>query len=114
MLRIPQRSSVGNVIILLSSYVSFSDALISLEFQYGSGVAIRMDPPDEVEVSDVKGTVGAAGQGHGREQHHVPSSAAAARTTGDAPVKTVPHHSADDRRLLGQEDVLPISFVKDS
>lgn len=94
--------------------MSFNKILISLELQYGSGVAIRMDPADEVKVPNVKGTIGATGQGHRGEQHHVSSSAAAAGTTGDAPVKTVPHHSANDRRLLGQEDVLPISFVKDS
>lgn len=109
-----QRSCVGNVIILISSYMSFNKILISLEFQYGSGVPVRMDPTDEVEVPDVKGTIGAAGQSHWCEQHHVPCSTAAARTTGDAPVKTVAHHSADYRRLLGQEDILPISFVKHS
>lgn len=94
--------------------MSFNKILISLEFQYGSGVSIRVDPTDKVEVPDVKGTIGAAGQGHGCEQHHVPRSTAAARTTWHAPVKTVAHHSADYRRLLGQEDVFPISFVKDS
>lgn len=98
----------------ISSHVSFNKILISLELQYGSGVAIRVDPTDEVEVPYVKGTIGAAGQGHRGEQHHVPCSAAAAGTTGDAPVKTIPHHSADYWRLLGQEHVLPISFVKDS
>lgn len=114
MLRIPQRSSAGSMIALFSSHVSFNKILISLEFQYGSGVAVRMDPTDEVKVADIKGTIGAAGQGHGGKQHHVSSSAAAAGTTGDAPVKTIPHHSADDRRLLGKEHILPISFVKDS
>lgn len=88
--------------------------LISLEFQYGSGVSVRMDPTDEVEVPNVKGPIGAAGQSHGREQHHVPCSAAAAGPTGHAPVKPVAHHSADYRRLLGQVDILPVSFVKDS
>lgn len=105
---------VGNAIILISSNVSFRKILISLEFQYGSGVSVRMDPTDEVEVPDVKGTIGATGQSHWCEQHHVPCSAAAARTAGNAPVKPVAHHSADYRRLLGQVDVLPISFVKDS
>lgn len=73
-----------------------------------------MDSADEVEVPHVEGAVGAAGQCHGSKQHHVPSSAAAAWTAGDAPVKTIPHHGADDRRLLGEEDVLPVSLVKDS
>lgn len=114
MLRIPQCSSTGIVSVLFSSQVSLNKILISLELQYGSGVAVRMDPTDEVKVPDVKGTVRAAGEGHRGEQHHVSSSAAAAGTTGDAPVKTVPHHGADNRRLLGQENVLPISFVKDS
>lgn len=94
--------------------MSFNKIPISLEFQYGSGVSVRMDPTDEVEVPDVQGTIGAAGQSHRSEQHHVPRSTAAARTTGDAAVKTVAHHGADYRRLLGQEDVLPIAFVKDS
>lgn len=114
MLRIPQRCSAGILSVLFSSQVSLNKILISLELQYGSGVAVRMDPTDEVKVPDVKGTVGAAGQGHRGEQHHVSSSAAAAGATGDAPVKTVPHHGADDGRLLGQENVLPIPFVKDS
>lgn len=113
MLRISQRSSAAIVCVLFSSQVSLK-ILISLELQYGSGVAVRMDPTDEVKVPDVKGSVGAAGQGHRGEQHHVSSSAAAAGTTRDAPIKTVPHHGADDGRLLGQENILPISFVKDS
>lgn len=94
--------------------MSFDKISISLELQYGSGVSVRMDPTDEVEVPDVQGTIGAAGQSHWSEQHHVPCSTAAARTTGDAAVKTVAHHGADYRRLLGEEDVLPIAFVKDS
>lgn len=73
-----------------------------------------MNPADEVEVPHVERAVRAAGQCHGGKQHHVPSSASAAWPAGDAPVKTIPHHSADDRRLLGEEDVFPVSLVKDS
>lgn len=73
-----------------------------------------MDPADEVEVAHVEGAVGPTGQRHGSKQHHVPGGAAAARTAGDAPVKAVPHHGADDGRLLGEEDVLSVSLVKDS
>lgn len=73
-----------------------------------------MDPADEIEVPHVEGAIRAAGQCHGGEQHHVPSGATAAWTTGDAPVKTIPHHSADDRGLLGEEDVFPVSLVQDS
>lgn len=39
----------------------FNKIPISLEFQYGPGVSVRMDPTDEVEVPDVQGTIGAAG-----------------------------------------------------
>lgn len=73
-----------------------------------------MDPADEVEVPHVERAIRSAGQCYRGEQHHVPSGTTAAGTTGDAPVKTIPHHSTDDRRLLGEEDVLPVSFVKDS
>lgn len=60
-----------------------------------------MHPPDEVEVSDVEGAIGPAGQRHRGEQHHVPSRAAAARAAGDAAIEAVPHDGADDRGLLG-------------
>lgn len=73
-----------------------------------------MNPADEVEVPHVERAVRAACQCHGGKQHHVPSCATAAWTAGDTPVKTIPHHSADHRRLLGEEDVFPVSFVKDS
>lgn len=73
-----------------------------------------MDPADKVEVPHVERAIRAAGQCHRGKQHHVPRSTAAGWTTGDAPVKTISHHSADNRRLLGEEDVLPVSFVKDS
>lgn len=73
-----------------------------------------MDPADEVEVPHIERAIGAGGQRHGGEQHHVPGCTAAARTTGDAPVETVAHHAADDGRLLGEEDVFPVSLVKDS
>lgn len=73
-----------------------------------------MNPADEVEVPDVERAIRAAGQCHGGKQHHVPSCATAAWPAGDAAVKTIPHHSADDRRLLGEEDVFPVSLVKDS
>lgn len=73
-----------------------------------------MHPADEVEVPHVERAIRAAGQCHGGKQHHVPSGATTAWTAGDAPIKTIPHHSADDRRLLGEEDVFPISLVKDS
>lgn len=73
-----------------------------------------MDSADEVEVPHIERAIRTAGQCHWGKQHHVLSSTTAAWTTGDAAIKTIPHHSADDRRLLGEEDVLPISFVKDS
>lgn len=73
-----------------------------------------MDPANEVEVPHVERAVGAAGQCHGGKEHHVPSRAAAAGATRDAPVEAVPHHSADNRGLLGQEDIFSIPFVKDS
>lgn len=73
-----------------------------------------MDPADEVEVAHIEGAVGAAGEGHRCKQHHVAGGAAAAGDAGDAPVETIPHDGADDRRLLGEVDVFPISFVKDS
>lgn len=88
--------------------------MASLEFQYGSGVSVGVDPAHEIEVSHVEGAVGAAGQRHGGEQHHVTSSTAAARAAGDAPVEAVPHNGADDGWLLGEVDILPVSFVKDS
>lgn len=72
-----------------------------------------MDPADEVEVADVEGAVRAAGKRHGGKQHHVPGGAAAARSTGDAAVEAVAHHGADDGRLLGEIDVLPVPFVQD-
>lgn len=99
---------------LLLSHAYPTRSWLSLEFQYGSGVPIRMDPAEEVEVPHVEGAVRTTGQGHGSKQHHVPCGAAAAWTARDAPVKTIPHHGADDRRLLGEEDVLPVSLVKDS
>lgn len=73
-----------------------------------------MDPANEVKVPHVERAVGAASQRHGGKQHHVPSRAAAARATRDAPIEAVPHHGADNRGLLGQEDVFSIPFVKDS
>lgn len=88
--------------------------ILSLEFQYGSGVPVGVHPANEVEVAHVEGAVGADGQRHGGKQHHVPGCAAAARAAGNAPVEAVPHDGADDRRLLGQEYVFSISFVKDS
>lgn len=96
------------------SYHTQTPSRLSLELQYGSGVSVRMDPADEVEVPHVEGAVGAGGQRHGSKQHHVPGGPAAARTAGDTPVETVPHHGADDGRLLGEEDVLSVSLVKDS
>lgn len=73
-----------------------------------------MDPADEVEVADVEGAVGAAGQRHGGKQHHVAGGAAAARSAGDAAVEAVAHHGADDGRLLGEVDVLAVPFVQDA
>lgn len=72
-----------------------------------------MDPADEVEIPDIERAIRAAGQCHRGEQHHVAGRTAAARTTGDTPIETVPHYSGDDRGLLGEEDVFPISLVKD-
>lgn len=85
----------------------------SLQLQDGPGVSVGMDPANEVEVPHVEGAVGAVRQGDGRKQHHVPGWAVAARTAGDAPVEAVPHHGADHRGLLGEEDVLAVPFVKD-
>lgn len=73
-----------------------------------------MDSPDEVEVPDIERAIRAAGQRHRGKQHHVPGRTAAAWTAGDTPVETVTHYSGDDRGLLGEEDVFPISLVKDS
>lgn len=87
---------------------------LSLEFQDGSGISIRMHPADEVEVPYVEGAVRAAGQCHRGKQHHVTRCTTAARTARDAPVETIPHYGADDWRLLGEEHVFPISLVKDS
>jgi len=87
---------------------------LSLQFQYGPGVSVRVDPADEVEVPHVEGAVRAAGQCHRGKQHHVPRCATAAWAAGYAAVETIPHNSVDDRGLLGEEDVFPISFVKDS
>lgn len=72
-----------------------------------------MNPSDEVEVAHIERAVRAAGQGHRGKQHHVPGCTVAARTTGDTPVEAIAHYSADDRRLLGEEDVLPVSLVQD-
>lgn len=84
---------------------------LSLELQYGPGVSIRMDLADEVEVPYVERAIRAAGQRHWGKQHHVPGCTTAAWTAGDAPIKTIPHHGCDDRGLLGQEDIFPISLV---
>lgn len=73
-----------------------------------------MNPANEIEVPHVERAVGATGQCHRGKQHHIPRNTTAAWTAGDTPVKTIPHHSADDWRLLREEDVLPVSFVKDS
>lgn len=73
-----------------------------------------MNPADEVEIPHIERAIRATGKCHRGKQHHVPGCTAAARTTGDAPVETIPHYSTDDRRLLGEEDVFPISLVKDS
>lgn len=99
---------------LLLSHAYPTGSWLSLELQYGSGVSVGMDPADEVEVPHVEGAVRAAGQRHGSKQHHVPGGAGAAWTAGDAPVETIPHHGADDGRLLGEEHVLPVALVKDS
>lgn len=73
-----------------------------------------MDPADEVEVPDIERAIRAAGQRHRGKQHHIPGCTTAAWTTGDAPVETIAHYSGDDRGLLGEEDIFPISLVKDS
>lgn len=99
---------------LVLRYEYTRSSRLSLEFQYGSGVSIRMHPADEVEVPHVEGAVRAAGQCHRGKQHHVTGCATATWTTWDAPVETISHNSADDRGLLGEEHVFPISLVKDS
>lgn len=73
-----------------------------------------MDPADEVEVPNIERTIRAAGQCHRGKQHHVPGRTTAAWTTGDAAVETIAHYGADDRGLLREKDVFPISLVKDS
>lgn len=86
----------------------------SLELQYSPGVSVWVDPANEVEVPHVEGAVWATGERHGGKQHHVSGCSAAAGTTGDTAVETVPHDGADDRGLLGEEDIFPVSFVEDS
>ena len=59
----------------------------------------------------VQAPVRAAGQSHGGQQL-VPVSQAVAAGAGDAAPAPVAHHAADYRRLLGDEDVLPVPHVK--
>ena len=69
------------------------------------------DPPHVVEVPHVQTPVRAAGQSHGGQQL-VPVSQPVAAGAGDAAAAPVAHHAADYRRLLGDEDVLPVPHVK--
>ena len=84
------------------------------QLQDGGGVIHGgVDASYEVQVAHVQTPVAAASQRHWRQQLVALGNAAAAGA-GDAPPPAIAHNAADERGLLGQEDVLSTSFMKDA
>lgn len=71
------------------------------------------NPPHVVEVAHVKTSIRAASQGHGGHELVAVSKAITAGAGNAAPAP-VPHHTADNRGLLGDEDILTIAHVKNA
>lgn len=96
------------------SRVDVSWLLLPLpELQDACDVPRGENPPHIVEVAHVQTSIWATGQSH-RGQQLVSVSKAITAGAGDAAPAPVPHHAADYRRLLGDEDILPIAHMKNT
>lgn len=94
--------------------VSVSGLVLPLpELQDAGDIPRGENPPYVVEVSHVQTSIRAARQSHGGQQL-VSVSEAVTAGAGDAAPAPVSHHTANYRGLLGDEDVLSISHVKDT
>lgn len=83
------------------------------EFQYARGIEIGINPPDEIQVSDVQAAIDARRQGYRCQQLISISQAITARAR-DAAAAPVTHDACDDGRLLGHEDVLTTALMKNA
>lgn len=83
------------------------------ELQYARGIQIGINPPDEIQVSDVQAAINTRRQGYRCQQLISISQAITARARDAAPTP-ITHDACDDGRLLGHKDVLTAAFMKDS
>lgn len=83
------------------------------ELQDACDIPCGENPPHIVKVTHVQTPIWAAGQSYWGQQL-VSVSQTVTAGAGDAPPAPIPHHAADYRRLLGDEDVLAISHVKNA
>lgn len=83
------------------------------ELQDADDESVGQNPADVVKITYIHTSIRTAGQSDGGKQlllHGRP----VAVWTGDCANRPCPHHCGDDKRLLGNKDILSITFMKDT
>lgn len=83
------------------------------ELQDADGESIRQNPADVVKITYIHTSIRTAGQSDGGKQFLLHRRAVAV-WTGDCANHPSPHHCGDDQGLLGNKDILSITFMKDT
>lgn len=83
------------------------------ELQDADGESVGQNPADVVEITDIHTSIRTAGQSDWSKQFLLHGRAVAVRTR-DCSDRPSPHHCGDDQRLLGNKDILSITFMKDT